>query len=379
MSFLLIFGIFLFSLIILLPKLELILINLYYFMRQYWQCRKIPFPFGRFPIGNISQEKNKALQYADFYRNYGNDHPIIGFNNMFLSPSLLISDLNLIRNVLIKHFEYFQNRGMFYNEKNDPLSVILGTMDHDDWKPLRSKLTPAFTSAKMKKMISTILAEYKLVDSLNEIIRTDEAVVDIRAIYGQFLTDVIAKEAIGIQWDTLNVSNAKFQEIMKKSREPYLQSSWNLWATAHPELSRFLRIRKHHKDVIDFFIDIIHRIVEYRERNDIKCNDFMNALIELKRNGDLTMNQITALVYDLLSAGNADISSTLAYCLYELSLEKNKAIQVNARNEIQSVLKDHNDDLYEALGQMTYSEKVIKGEFIFMKIFFFNLRHSNNR
>lgn len=331
----------------------------------YWRHRNVPSVALKFPyiFGNVSREKHQAIQFTDFYKEhcsmYAHDtknHPIIGIY-MFLEPSVLIVDLELIKCVLTDKFSHFQNRGMYYNERDDPLSAILGTLNHEKWKPLRKQLSPAFTRAKIKEMFETMkTVGDELVKGLDEIIINGNQ-VEIRKLFSRFTIDVIGKVAIGIQCDTLNKSTL-LGEMAKKAMQPYLNFPWNHLTIAHPDFARFLRIRKHPKEVSDFFVDIIEQTIQYRKENNETRNDYLQLLID----SGLNTNEIAALAFDLLSAGYADSTSTLAYCLYELS--NNEPIQIKARKEIQSVSTENNGQLtYEVLYKMTYCKQIIKGNF----------------
>lgn len=325
------------------------------YLATYWERVNIPSVPLKFPY-IYGSEKHQALHFADFYQRYRTDKPIIGVH-VFLRPSVLIVDLELIQCILKKDFQYFQDRGMFCNEKVDPLSAILGTLDHEEWKPLRQKLTPAFTPAKIKQMFEKIkTVGDELVRGLSEIIETDNE-VEIRDLFSRFATDVIGRVTIGIECNTLN-SSTVLREMAKKAMQPYLKFPWNSLTIAYPGLSRFLGIRKHPKDVSDFFVNIITQTIQYREENPEIRNDFMQLLID----AGLTTKQIAALAFDLLSAGYSDSTSTLAYCLYELSLPENKHIQDRAREEIRSVLEQHGQT-YDVLEKMTYCKQIIDGNF----------------
>lgn len=351
--------------LILIGLLCLFLVIVFVYYATYWSRQNVPYVPLKFPFiyGSISSEKHQALQFADFVKHHRMNQPIIGFYlgfYGFIKSSLLIVDPTLIRCVLSENFQNFQNRGMFYNEIDDPLSAILGTLNHDKWKPIRTKLTKAFTPAQIKQMFGSIktLGD-ELVKGLNEIIETNDN-VEIRDLFSRFTTDVMGRVTIGIECNTLK-GRTQLREMAKKAMQPHLKFYEYMLTTTFPKFSRWpLRIRKHPKDVTDFFVNVVEQTIQHRRANNEERNDYMQLLID----SGLTTNEIAALAFDLLSAGYSDSTSTLAYCLYELALQENKHIQNKARDEIRSILKRESDELtYDALEQMSYIKQIINGNF----------------
>lgn len=76
----------------------------------------------------------------------------IKFGGMFnySHPYLLITDLDVIKCVFIKNFDHFINHSAYFNEKDDPLSATLENLENEQWKQLRSIITPAFSTGKIR-------------------------------------------------------------------------------------------------------------------------------------------------------------------------------------------------------------------------------------
>jgi cytochrome P450 family 6 len=139
-----------------------IFIGLYfYFTRnfKFWQKLGIPYvkpvPF----VGNIKDcvflKKTIGEQLQRIYVE-NRDKPYVGIFS-FDKPSLLIRDLELVKNILVKDFNTFMDRAPSAEEKNDPLfSNILGVIKGQRWRHLRTNLTPVFTSGKMKMMFCLV-------------------------------------------------------------------------------------------------------------------------------------------------------------------------------------------------------------------------------
>lgn len=85
--------------------------------------------------------------FQKFYNELKGRGPFGGMY-FFTNPTVLATDLDFVRNVLVKDFNYFVSGGLYYNEKYDPLSAHLIAVDGDKWKGLRSKMTPKFSSGK---------------------------------------------------------------------------------------------------------------------------------------------------------------------------------------------------------------------------------------
>lgn len=340
---------------------------------SYWSDRNVPFVKPTFPHGNI-KGLGKTIHISKLMQRFYNElkgRASFGGLFFFLRPVVLVTDLDLAKNILIKDFTSFQDRGLYYNEKDDPLSAHLFSLDGTKWKGLRSKITSTFTSGKMKFMFPTIIeVANQFQQTLTQLLK-DSEVVEMKELLARFTTDIIGTCAFGINCNSLTDPNAKFRamgkKVFAKSRNSLIV---RLLAANFKSLAQKLHIKNVHDDVAKFFMDIVQETVEYREQNNINRNDFMDLLIGLKNMNKLSetesskllsMNEITAQAFVFFLAGFETSSTTMSYCLYELSL--NEDIQQKVRNEINDVLAKTNGELtYEAMTEMHYLEQVINGK-----------------
>jgi len=81
----------------------------------------------------------------------------------------------------------------------------------------------------------------------------------------------------------------------------------------------------------------------------------------------LSMNSLAAQAFVFFVGGFETSSSTMTFCLYELSLHQD--IQDRVREEIDVVLQKHDGKLtYEGILEMEYLDKVVLGKADFLKI-----------
>ena len=101
---------------------------------------------------------------------------------MFHRPLLMINDPDLIRIILVKEFNKFTDRGLYHNEKVDPLTGNLFFLGGERWRYLRAKLSPTFTSGKLKQMFP-LMKEVgdELIKVTNEMMKKDNE-IDLKAL-----------------------------------------------------------------------------------------------------------------------------------------------------------------------------------------------------
>jgi hypothetical protein len=144
--------------LVLVVSLSGIFIALYlYFTRNFnfWHKLGIPYVKPTPFVGNLKecafQKVNIGKQLQQIYEEHS-DKPYVGIF-AFDKPVLLIRDVELVKNILIKDFQYFINHIVFLDEKLDPLfSKSLFVVKGQSWRHLRTNLTPVFSSGKMKMM-----------------------------------------------------------------------------------------------------------------------------------------------------------------------------------------------------------------------------------
>lgn len=343
---------------------------------RFWKDRGICHKEPVFPYGN-TKGISRAVRFSDIltelYYKYQGKEKFVGLY-MFMKPVGMVSDPDLIKQILVKDFHNFQNRGLYHNEKHDPLSGHLFTLEGEPWRILRAKVSPTFTSGKIKMMFNIMV---EVTNELKRIVDEELKVnndVDISDTMARFTMDIIGNCAFGIECNALKNPNEELMVFGKKFFNPGPRQILRQIAfSVFPELSRKLGVRAIEEDVSSFFMRVITETVRYREQNGIVRSDFMDLMLRLKNSGKLdtddnaeksgliTLNELAAQCFVFFLAGFETSSTTISFSLYELAL--NPDIQERLRKEILQCLEETNGVLtYEAVMGMKYLEKVINGE-----------------
>ncbi|KAI4465738.1 cytochrome p450 [Holotrichia oblita] len=282
---------------------------------------------------------------------------------MMENPSLFVKDLELIQRILVKDFEYFPDRTLGRNPTHDHLGAhILFLTRGYSWKYMRSKVTHAYSSARINLQIP--LMEEVAKELCQYLADREHQMIDVKETCAKYSTDVITTSAYGIRGNSFTDQKDNYRTVTAKifSADLYRAFAFNLHYIA-PYLLKFFGLT---------FLDksVNKRLkVTYAEQMDMKLktgtnrNDFLDFLIQLsKKETDSRFNTghnaMISQAAQYFLAGFETIGSTFCYMLYELA--KHQEHQERLRDEITSVMSNYDNINNNAIKEMLYLDMVLK-------------------
>lgn len=190
---------------------------------SYWWRKGFQYLEPELIFGNIKPfvKKKKSLGIAiwDLYNQ--TKRPFIGVY-MFFNPAILVRDVNLVKRILITDFNYFYNRGLYLNKKRAPLATSLTSLKGKDWKDLRTKLNPLFSSGRLRNMFPTIAFEADRLEKYVEDHVKGNGVekMEMKDILIRYALNVIGSVFYGNDVNTIANPNQEFRRMFKLINSP---------------------------------------------------------------------------------------------------------------------------------------------------------------
>jgi len=251
----------------------------------YWKKRNVPYVEPTFPAGNFADalflRKTIGQVHQSSYRKL--EGKKYGGIYSFTEPRFLLRDPDIIKTILVKDFHSFHDHGLFRDEDLEPLSGHLFLIGGSRWKNLRAKLTPTFTSGKMKMMFQTFIECGQELGSILEKSASNEEIIEIKDIMARYSTDIISSCAFGIQCNCLKNPDAEFRQWGRKFFAPSLRNATTAFLNETiPNLMGLLKVTPIDPKIARYFQSMVEDTVNYRERNNVTRNDFLQLLIQIK-------------------------------------------------------------------------------------------------
>nr|XP_031836144.1 cytochrome P450 6A1-like [Nomia melanderi]XP_031836145.1 cytochrome P450 6A1-like [Nomia melanderi] len=347
-----------------------VLLFYYYLVAHYnfWKKQGVPGPEPELVFGTTKQvlfsQKSLGSYAAAIYKKYKGE-PLIGiYENR--QPALIINDPDLIKTVLIKDFTKFSNRAVGINEVAEPLSQHLFSLETKRWRPLRTRLSPVFTSGKLKEMFSLILECSNGLEKYMDKLLANGNEIDCRELAARFTTDVIGSCAFGINMNSMSEEESEFRRVGKKFFSTTIGHILRFkLRDLTPWFYTLLGYVLPRPDYMTFFMKSVSEMMEYRKKNNVVRKDFIDTLIDIQAHpeklGDIkiTDSLLAAQAFVFFIAGFETSSTTISNALYELA--QHQDIQDKLREEIKEHEKMNNGEWhYENIKAMPVLDSVFK-------------------
>lgn len=312
------------------------------------------------------------------------------------TPMLLVKDIDIIKKLLIKDFDYFIDRRKFFTQHDGTLSKMLSSLDGDEWKGVRSAVSPVFTSGKLRKMMEYFNSlGLEWVEEFTKKAKSNSGgseIVDVLMVTSRYTIDVISSTVFGMKTNTIKNPEETFNMMATRlmdftSLKPGLMF---LARMQFPGLSDLLKISPFDKNALGFFERILEQGLRSRMSGEIKRNDFLQLLVEarkgelenagadelnafekdaqIKTQGGkqgqgqwLTEEMVKSQSVAFFFAGFGTTSSLITFMMFALALHQE--VQDKLREEIRKIKKKDGTFNYDDIGNLLYLDMVMYGKF----------------
>ncbi|XP_078146994.1 cytochrome P450 3A40-like isoform X2 [Centroberyx gerrardi] len=256
---------------------------------------------------------------------------------------------------------------------NGPLYDAVSIAEDDQWRRIRSVLSPSFTSGRLKEMFD-IMKHHSanLVSSMKKKADKDE-VLELKEFFGPYSMDVVTSTAFSVDIDSLNNPSDPFVTNIKKMLKFDIFNPLFLIIAFFPVLGPVFEKMEFSffpASVTDFFYAALQKIKSNREASKQKSRvDFLQLMIDSQKDNDstegeqnqglkgLSDHEILSQAMIFLFAGYETSSSSLTFLAYNLAT--NPHIMKRLQEEIDSTFPNKASVQYQSLMQMEYLDSVI--------------------
>ncbi|KAJ8728454.1 hypothetical protein PYW08_016839 [Mythimna loreyi] len=376
--------------VVLIAVLVLYLRQIYSSFSRYGVKHLRPVPL----LGNITGVLFRRVHLADNATELYNSFPEEKFVGRFefTTEMVMIRDIELVKKICIKDFEYFLDHRSIFSASDSFFARNLFSLQGQEWKDMRSTLSPAFTSSKMRLMVPFMVeVGDQMMSSLQKKIKESKSgYIDIECkdLTTRYANDVIASCAFGLKVDSQNEDNEFYLMGKATATFSFRQTLMFLFIGSAPKIAKLLKLDFLSEASKQFFKKILLDTMANREMNNIIRPDMIHLLMEAKK-GKLTHedtksgdeaagfatveesavgqsknnrvwsdDDLIAQAVLFFIAGFEGISSSMSFMLYELAL--NPDIQERLVQEIKETdAKNGGKFNFDSIGNMVYLDMVV--------------------
>lgn len=187
----------------------------------------------------------------------------------------------------------------------------------DEWKDKRAEITPAFTNNRLKALYP--LAQEILERLINYTKNHANEALEARELCAKYTVDVVSSCIYGIDAGSFKSENPEIREMGRKLLQPSSLVFFKLIVkTSFPVLTKYIKIQFSTKEVQDFFTNLMNQALEYREKNDIHREDFLDYIINLKKKKNISHIEMASHTISFFTDGFETSSIAISHAIYEV-------------------------------------------------------------
>lgn len=313
----------------------------------------------------------------EMYWKYPNEK-VVGFYRA-TTPELILRDPELIKKVMVTDFHSFFYRGFHpYRKVLEPMMQNLFVGEGDLWRMLRTRMTPAFTTAKLKAMFPLVIERAEKLQQRTLNAAASSTVLDARELMARYTTDFIGACAFGLDSDSLNDENSEFRSLGRKIFEGDVRMAATAFLKeVFPEtfksLKYFGRIEADAKQLLS-------ELQKSRNYQPSGRSDFFDMMLEIKNKGAVEIESIEKVKADgtpekvvlnfdediflgqimvFFAAGFETSANSTSMTLHLLAFHPE--VQKKVQEDIdKAMMKYDNKICYDSIKEMTYLEMAYK-------------------
>ncbi|KAM3958708.1 cytochrome P450 6B6-like [Aphomia sociella] len=348
---------------------------------KYWEKKGVKHDkpvafFGNNKDGFLLRKSKVQLTEA-LYNKYPNEK-VVGFYRG-TRPELIIRDPELVKRILVTDFSSFYYRGFSPNKTVvEPVLRNLFSAEGDLWKMLRVRMTPTFTSSKLKVMFPLIVERAEKLQMRTEDIARSKKSYNAKELMARYTTDTIGACGFGLESDSLNDEDSAYRKIgLKVFDIDIFVALIAVLKDTFPELCKHL---KYFGRIEQDAKDLSQSIQKARNYQPSGRNDFVDLMLAIKNEGAVEIESIVkknpdgtpelvtidfdddifmAQLMVFFGAGFETSSSATSMTLHLLAYHPEE--QAKVQDDIDKALAKYDNKLcYEAVKEMKYLEMAFK-------------------
>ncbi|GFN84342.1 cytochrome p450 [Plakobranchus ocellatus] len=330
-----------------------------------------PVPF----FGNIPELFDPAVGFRAAARRWQELYGRVFGIYFFRKPVLVVTDPEVIKQILIKDFNVFVDR-FFVGEgklQNPLLRLTVFFAQGSTWRRLRKMMTPSFSGAKLRFLTSRVNKMARQLGDYLHNAAVEGRPLEAKWVFGAYILDISAAMTFGLDLDSLNNLEGPFTQHAKSlvTIDRPIQIKLTL-AGIFPALLpilQFFNIGYFKYSDVCFFRDNLKALVRERVKQGESRDDFLQLFLEAefkatKEDGSydccskLSEDEIVAQALLFIIAGYDGSSGALQYLYYQLA--KHQDVQTKILQEILEEVGEDQEPTYENCQNLSYTEAAIE-------------------